>query len=78
MANFDNFTDDEHIILSHVVAVDALANELTKFTNYSAQQLRDDVALFAGKHIARISDREARELIKQHRITMAKFRRSRK
>ncbi|MEO1673441.1 MAG: hypothetical protein AAFR77_22130, partial [Cyanobacteria bacterium J06631_2] len=73
-----DYTDDEHIILSHVVSCNALINKVAELTGYSAEDIRDDIALYSGKYISKLSKTESMDLINQHRKSVEKHRQSKK
>lgn len=68
MADFNNFTLDEHIIIGHLLAVDALCRKLSEVTDYSYEQIKYDVSLYAGITAREMSDDELRESLKRNRV----------
>lgn len=66
MAKFDNFSDDEHVMLSHIISVNALINKVAELTGLSTENIRFDVARYAGEYVASMSERDAKKLLKDH------------
>lgn len=78
MHNFEDFTDDEHIMLSHIISCDALIGKVAELTGYAASDIRKDIALHSGKYLNKLSRTECMDLIKHHRESVKSHRRARK
>lgn len=72
MANLENFSTDEHIIISHLIAVNALAEKLSEFVGMSSAEIKHDVSVYAGVAAKRMSNDDIQEILDKHRQYAAK------
>lgn len=62
-----NFSNDENIIFSLILAKDVLLNKLTELTGESYQEIDDSLAEFTGVSSAKFSDDEIKLIINKYR-----------
>ena len=67
MANLDNFTIDEQLILIHIIRADILSSAIVQLTQICAESLRTNTAIICGKSIAKLDERQARLIIEDAR-----------
>ncbi|MEL6580030.1 MAG: hypothetical protein AAFQ14_09775 [Cyanobacteria bacterium J06621_12] len=63
MANLDNFSNDEQLILICLVQESILSNALAEITNSDLQTIKYDVAVSCGRSVAAIDESDARKII---------------